>query len=120
VNPRALEAFLSFLTTRAAIAVLQDIHVPLNAATELVAEIARRFQSGDPAEKELAELAACVAGVAAHDPTTLPEEVRAAVERLLRSVDEALTAGGQWLEKAGPELASQQVRQRLRRAYGRT
>jgi hypothetical protein len=100
--------------------VLQDIYQKLNTATELVAEIAKRFQGGDPAEKELAGLAACLAGLAAHDPATLPDDVRGAVGLLLRRLDAALAAGGEWLEKAGPELASQQVRQRLQKVYGRT
>jgi hypothetical protein len=119
-EPRALETFLSFLTSSAAVAVLQDIEQTLNTATELVAEIAKSFQSGDPADKELSDLAACLAGLDGCDPTTLPEGARARVELLHRRVEEALSLGRQWLEKTGPELASQQVRQRLQRAYGRT
>jgi hypothetical protein len=100
--------------------VLQDIEQSLNIATELVAEIAKRFQGGDPADKELSELSACLAGLASHDPAALPEEARVAVQQLLGRVDAALALGRGWLDRAGPELASQQIRQRLQKAYGRT
>jgi hypothetical protein len=99
--------------------VLQKLRETLSAATELVAEIALRFQAGDPAEEPLAQLHTLL--TALPKPTAdLPDELRAEIAQLLSRVQETVAVGEAWLTQAGPELESEQLRQRLRRTYGVT
>jgi hypothetical protein len=105
-----------------AIPVLQELRELVAATTELIAEINLRFKAGDPAselirrlESSLAVLAQRTSGV-----TELPDDLRTEIARLLSRVQDAVTTGDAWLDQTGPELAAQQLRQRLRRTYGRT
>ena len=105
-----------------AIPVLQELRELVAIATELIAEIDLRFKAGDPAnelirrlESTLAVLAQRTSGV-----TELPDDLRTEIAHLLSRVQDAVTTGDAWLDQTGPELAVQQLRQRLRRTYGRT
>ena len=105
-----------------AIPVLQELRELVAVATKLIAEIDLRFKAGDPAselirrlESTLAVLAQRTSGV-----TELPDDLRTEIAHLLSRVQDAVTTGDAWLDQTGPELAAQQLRQRLQRTYGRT
>ncbi|WP_171470390.1 hypothetical protein [Frigoriglobus tundricola] len=90
-------------------------------AAKLIAEIGVRFKSGDSAlelirrlETELATLFRLSAGKV-HD---LPDDLRTEIAQLLARVQATVAIGDDWLARTGPELATQHVRLRLKRAYG--
>ena len=94
----------------------------VTAATELVDEIASRFEHGDPAEELIGRLAVEIAVVeryATQLEGELPPELRAEIARLLARLQTAASGGDDWLAQGiGPELAAQNLRQRVCRAYG--
>lgn len=98
---------------------IQELRDAVTDATALVAEIGARFASGDPVPELVAQLESrlsVLAQVAAE--AELPADLQDAIATLQARVDETVTAGDEWLAQAGPELASEHTRQRLRRAYG--
>jgi hypothetical protein len=105
-----------------AILVLQELRELVTDATKLVTEIELRFKAGDPASELVRRLESTLAVLVqrASGATELPDDLRTEIAHLLSRVQEAVTTGGAWLDQTGPELAAQQLRQRLRRTYGRT
>ena len=101
---------------------LQELRQAVATATELVTEIGLRFKMGDPATGLLKRLESTLAilGRQSTAAVDLPDDLRAEITRLLSRVQDAVTAGDDWLDQTGPELASQLIQQRLRRAYGKT
>ncbi|QJW94377.1 hypothetical protein FTUN_1897 [Frigoriglobus tundricola] len=104
-----------------AILVLQEMRATVAGAAKLIAEIGVRFKSGDSAlelirrlETELATLFRLSAGKV-HD---LPDDLRTEIAQLLARVQATVAIGDDWLARTGPELATQHVRLRLKRAYG--
>lgn len=96
---------------------LQELRETLTAATSLVAEIGIRFKSGNPADELIAQLGSLLADLAPRAPE-LPPDLQAELTQLLTRVEETVFIGEDWLEWAGPEIASLQARERLRRKYG--
>lgn len=103
-----------------AIPVVQELRDATTEAGELLAEIVLRFKAGDAAEELLARLERRLAVLVprAADAVELPAELRDEIAELLVQVHEAVAAGTEWLDAAGPELATQHTRERLRRTYG--
>ncbi len=90
-------------------------------AAKLIAEIGVRFKSGDSApelirrlETEIVNLFRLTSGKV----DDLPDDLRNEIAKLLALVQTTVAVGDDWLARTGPELASQHVRQRLRRTYG--
>ena len=75
---------------------------------------------GDPAEEQVAQLESRLAAMAQQvsGVVDVPPDVREQIAELLSRVQETVATGDEWLARTGPELATQHVRQRLRRAYG--
>jgi hypothetical protein len=99
--------------------VLQELRETICTAKSLVAEIGIQFKSGSPAEELITQLGALLATLPQHS-NEIPSDLQAALAELLFQVEESVLIGDNWLEQTGPELASQQLRQRLRRTYGVT
>lgn len=99
---------------------LQELREQVTAATRLVAEIGLRFEQGDPATDQLAQLEPQLAAVIrrASGATDVPADLRDDLAALFAAVRDTVAAGDVWLARAGPELATQHARERLRRAYG--
>jgi hypothetical protein len=100
--------------------VLQEWRETFAEATALVAEIELRFKSGDPAADQMARLGTLLATLGHFAEGNASGELRAEVAQLQARLEQAITAGGEWLGQAGTALASQQVREKLQRAYGVT
>jgi hypothetical protein len=102
--------------------VLQELIVLLKAATELVDEIHVRFDRGDAANDLVARLVAqttLIQRYMARLRDELPNECRMLFARLLKGVQSAVNGGDAWLSRAaGPELASEVLRQRICKTYG--
>jgi hypothetical protein len=96
------------------------MRVTVDTARAIVAEIAVRFQNGDPAHQALTRLQAVVPALVrhAHDEGALPDELRAEIATLIERVGAAVATGNEWLNRTEPELVARLVRQRLRRTYG--
>jgi hypothetical protein len=99
--------------------VLQELRETICTAKALVAEIGIRFKSGSPADELIAQLGALLATLPQHS-NEIPNDLQAELTELLSRVEESVLIGDNWLQQTGPELASQQLRQRLRRTYGVT
>lgn len=98
---------------------IQELRDAVADASALVAEIGIRFESGDPVPDLVARLESRLSVVAQlYTGAELPVELRDEIAELLTRVGETVTAGDEWLAQAGPELASEHTRQRLRRTYG--
>jgi nucleoside-diphosphate-sugar epimerase len=98
-----------------------ELREALHAAAELANRIAERFRAGDSAEvslRQLAEKVAAIRRLAAQAGKDLPEDCRAEITQLLGLFQVTITEGDGWLTQAGSELATDNLRQRLRRAYG--
>jgi hypothetical protein len=95
------------------------MRVMIAAATTVVAEIAVRFQNGDPATDALQRLQRTLLPALARHAAggDLPDDIRAQIAALLDRVRAAVATGDQWLARTEPELIAQQARLRLRRAY---
>lgn len=103
--------------------VLQELRETLTVANTLIAAIGIRFKSGEPAEDLIAQLSALLAILSQQTkdlPKDIPSDLQAELTQLFSCVDESVSIGENWLRETGPELASQQLRQRLRRTYGVT
>jgi hypothetical protein len=99
--------------------VLEELREIVRSAAELTARIGDRFRGGDAAEELLGLLAARVAEIRRLAAGAgLPEECRAEITGLFGRLQVTINEGDGWLAQAGPELASQTLRQRVRRAYG--
>jgi hypothetical protein len=96
--------------------------VLLKAATELVEEIHVRFDRGDAANDLVARLVAqttLIQRYMARLQGELPTECRMQLAKLMKGVESAVNDGDAWLSgAAGPELASEVLRQRICRTYG--
>jgi hypothetical protein len=110
-------AICSIFPGRWAIPVLQELRETLTAATNLVAAIGIRFKAGDSADELIAQLTTLLTTLAEHAADLTPD-LRTELTQLLARVEETVALGDNWLRQAGPELASQQTRERLRRTYG--
>ncbi|MDB5312197.1 MAG: hypothetical protein JWO38_6399 [Gemmataceae bacterium] len=100
---------------------LQEILSAVTAAEGLVDQITGRFGRGDAADDLRRDLAARVAEIkqrTADVDGPLPDDVQAAVARLLARIQSATTSGEVWLERAEADLAPQAARERVRRVYG--
>lgn len=96
---------------------LQELRDTVADATELIAEIGRRFGAGDPADEQLARLADLMNRLSPV-PGDLPDDLRAALTALSARFGETVAAGSAWLAESGPALAAERIRGRLNRAYG--
>ena len=104
-----------------AILVLQEIRETVAAAAKLVAEIGVRFRAGDPANELVGRLETALATLTRLTSGTaddLPDDLREAMARLYSLVQATVAIGDEWLARTGPELAAQNARLRLKRAYG--
>jgi len=104
-----------------AILVLQEMRVTVAGAAKLIAEIGVRFKAGDPAEELVRRLEsdlATLSRLTAGKIDDLPDDLRTEMAKLLTLVQETVATGDEWLAKTGPELAAQNTRLRLNRAYG--
>jgi hypothetical protein len=90
------------------------------ATATVVAEIEVRFKNGDPATDALQKLQTLVPDLLRYAQRSgdLPDEVRAELGGLFDRIRAAVATGDEWLAQTEPELIAQQVRQRLKRAYG--
>jgi hypothetical protein len=102
--------------------VLQELRVTVTTATELVAEIGDRFNTGDAAPELTARLAALVATLELQLARvgTVPAELQTDIAGLLALVRTTTMTGGRWLDAAAevPELAVSHMRARLQKLYG--
>lgn len=101
--------------------VLQELRESVQSATELIAQIGARFQCGDPAEELrllLTDRVSEIERLAAQAGRDLPQDCRDQIAQLFGRFQVTITEGDGWLEQTGPELASDNLRQRVRRAYG--
>lgn len=89
-------------------------------ATNLVAEIGLRFKQGDPAVEQVALLESRLVTLTRQTSgaAEVPPDLRDQIAELLSRVRETVATGDEWLARTGPELATQHLRQRLKRAYG--
>lgn len=93
----------------------------MNAANGLVADIGRRFESGNTADEQTERLAELVVGLRelAARVGALPDDLRIEIAGLLARVQATTMAGDRWLEAtAGPELATLHMRARVQKVYG--
>ena len=97
---------------------VQELRAAVTAAADLVMEVGRRFESGDPAEDLLPRLAARLADIERR-AILLGPECRGEVDRLLQALAAVVSGGEAWLTRVdGLELASHHLRARVRQAYG--
>jgi hypothetical protein len=90
-------------------------------AAKRIAEIDVRFKSGDSALELIRQLETDIATVfrlTSGKVDDLPDDLRNEIANLLALVQATIAVGDDWLARTGPELATQHVRLRLRRAYG--
>jgi hypothetical protein len=102
--------------------VLQELLVLLKAATELVEEIQVRFDRGDAAADLVASLVTqttLIQRYIARLGAELPNECSLQFAKLIEGVQSAVGGGNTWLSRAaGPELATEVLRQRICKTYG--
>jgi hypothetical protein len=101
--------------------VLEELQESVRLAVELVTQIRAKFQVGNSATELLDRLTHEVTRLdhlLKQHGRNLPVEIYHQISQLFSDLEVTISNGDRWLAKIGPIVERNQLRQRVRRAYG--
>lgn len=100
---------------------LEELQEAIKLAVQLLARIEARFQVGDSASDLLEQLTRQVTtleNLLKQHGSQLPNGLHYQITQLFSNLQVTISSGDHWLAQFAPTIATNQLRQKVRKAYG--
>lgn len=100
---------------------LEELQEAIKLAVELLARIEARFQVGDSASDLLEQLTrqfTTLENLLKQHGSQLPYGLEYQITQLFSNLQVTISCGDHWLAQLAPTIATNQLRQKVRKAYG--